>query len=82
MKLTQERLFDILDYDFETGIFRWKKTMRASAWAGDVAGDVKPNGYIRIYFDGRGYYAHRLAWFYFYGTWPKGDIDHINRKKD
>jgi hypothetical protein len=25
--------------------------------------------------------AHRLAWFWFYGVWPSGDIDHVSRDK-
>ena len=25
--------------------------------------------------------AHRLAWFYVYGAWPNGDLDHINGDK-
>jgi len=32
--------------------------------------------------NGKLYRAHRLVWLYFYGEWPKADIDHINRVKD
>jgi hypothetical protein len=30
---------------------------------------------------GKLYQAHRLAWFYVYGVFPSGQIDHINRNK-
>jgi AP2 domain./HNH endonuclease. len=36
-------------------------------------------GHIQLSIDGKTYGAHRLAWLYVYGTWPKYHIDHINR---
>jgi hypothetical protein len=29
--------------------------------------------------DNRYYLAHRLAWFWVYGRWPSGELDHANR---
>jgi len=46
--------------------------------AGAVAGYVGNDGYVRIRASGTRFLAHRLAWFYVHGTWPVGEIDHIN----
>jgi len=35
-------------------------------------------GYISISINRNRYLAHRLAWLYENGDWPKQDIDHIN----
>lgn len=46
--------------------------------AGSIAGTRTRKGYIRIHFSGKLYAAHRLAWFYVHGDWPRQQIDHIN----
>jgi HNH endonuclease len=88
--LTQERLKSRLHYDPETGVFQWLATndvgKHLNAWnakyAGTIAGTIsKYIGYITINIDGEFYYAHRLAWFYVYSEWPKGQIDHIDRDR-
>jgi len=38
-------------------------------------------GYIIIKINRKDYQAHRLAWLYEYGNFPKQTIDHINRIK-
>jgi Demerecviridae HNH endonuclease len=60
-------------YDPETGIFRWPN--------GRVAGSYTNNGYIFIGVYGLRFLAHRLAWLYMTGEWPKEQIDHINRSR-
>lgn len=76
--LTQERLKSLLSYDPDTGIFRWINSPTNCVKAGQVAGTPNLNGYVRIIIDKKKYYAHRLAWLYVEGKWPKDQIDHIN----
>lgn len=77
-----EQLKTSLDYDAETGVFTWKIRPSKAVKAGDVAGCVEKRiGYITIGIAGCIYKAHRLAWLYTHGEWPKGLIDHINGNK-
>lgn len=76
--LTQARLKELLAYDPETGIFTWN-VKRGKAGKGAVAGTPGTGKYIVIQIDMRFYRAHRLAWFYVYGEWPKPFLDHENR---
>lgn len=79
--LTAERLRELLHYDPETGIFRWKVARGRKAPAGSVAGSLESKGYNQIKIDGRTYMAHRLSWLYFMERWPTDQIDHINGEK-
>lgn len=69
-KLTQERLKEVLDYNPETGVFVWKKSICKNVAVGEIAGR-KSNGYTYIGIDKVAYLGQRLAWFYEFGTWPK-----------
>jgi hypothetical protein len=75
--LTAERLRQLVDYDPETGIFTWK-IKRKKVVVGERAGRMMNSGYQAIGIEYGLYLAHRLAWLYVYGEWPKHNLDHIN----
>lgn len=77
--LTQERLWQVLHYDPETGVFH---RLRKDGSLGRVAGTLdETNGYIKIMVDKVIYRAHRLAFLYVDGKLPPNDVDHKNRTK-
>jgi HNH endonuclease len=76
--LTAARLRELLDYDPNTGRFIWRSDQKRKPKPGAVAGCDDGSGYVRISIDGSLYRAHRLAWLFTYGQWPKNDIDHID----
>jgi len=78
MKVTQQRLKEVLNYNPETGVFVWIKPTANSVRVGDLAKSKNATGYICIHLDNVNYLAHRLAWLYMTGEFPKGFIDHIN----
>lgn len=79
--LTAARLREILDYDQDTGVFRWKSRRSKRVKAGDIAGTAHNCGYIAITIDRSPCLAHRLAWLYVTGDWPLMQIDHFNGEK-
>ena len=79
--LTQEKLKELLHYDPEIGLFIRKVKLINSMKIGDVAGHKTDRDYVRIMVSGQRYQAHRLAWFYVHGVWPKDQLDHINHDK-
>ncbi|UEN68854.1 HNH endonuclease [Shigella virus Moo19] len=76
-KLTQQRLKELLHYDPLTGIFTRRISLSNRTPVGSVAGSLnKSDGYVYITVDSIRESAHRLAWLYEKGVWPKGLIDH------
>lgn len=91
---TQTYLKEILDYNPDTGVFTWKVRDKKyfknegsykiwnTRFSGKIAGSIKTNKdgyrYLQITINKKLYLAHRLAWLYVYGVWPKNQIDHIN----
>lgn len=78
--LTQTRLKELLDYDPDTGVFRWR-IHKPPIILGKEAGNKSTIGYMRINVDVKSYYSHRLAWLYMYGHLPENEIDHINHNR-
>lgn len=82
--LSADEVRRLLDYDPETGIFRWRRNPeRAKNWnsrrAGKVAGYSMSSGYVQIRIEGHGLYlSHRLAWLHVTGDWPRQHVDHKN----
>lgn len=80
--LTQQRLKELLTYDYDSGLFYRKLIIGSKGKLGDLAGHIsKRLGYRIISVDGKQYLAHRLAWLYLYGEWPPYQVDHINRDR-
>lgn len=65
-----------VSYNPKTGVFLWRITKRGHKREGDIAGGTADRGYRRIKIDQHTYFAHRLAWLFFYGEEPGGDISH------
>jgi len=73
--ITQEILKSYLTYDPDTGHFVRNRDKK-------ILGTKHSTGYIVIRLNkpiNKLYKAHRLAWLYIYGYFPKNVIDHINR---
>ena len=73
--ITQEKLKENFVYDSESGIFSRKDN-------GKECLGLNIRGYVEFKCYGVNRLAHRLAWLYVCGEWPK-QIDHINgNRKD
>lgn len=81
-ELTHDILLRELRYVPETGEF-FRRSSFFSTRVGEKAGFTDSStGYMRVSVLNKNQWAHRLAWFYMTGAWPKHQIDHINRVRD
>jgi hypothetical protein len=78
MAVTAKQLRALLEYCPATGTFTWRVKRNNRTKGGEVAGYITSFGYRRIEISGASYAAHRLAWLYVHGAWPRHQIDHIN----
>jgi len=82
LPLTIDRLREVLEYDPEAGVFKWKISPRNRTLPGDIAGRKNSNGYMIVTVDKQTVRLHRVAWAVTHGRWPEADIDHINGVRD
>jgi|SRR5882762_6808214 len=82
MALTKERLKQLLRYEPKTGIFYPMERRRGVRFGVPAGAKSTSLGYILICVDRVHYCAHRLAWLYMTGKWPKNQIDHKDGSRD
>lgn len=75
-----ELIKSMLRYDPATGDLYWTD-VQTKAFRGKKAGTLDAHGYINLSIKRKRYKAHRVAWLLTYGTWPNGEIDHIDGDK-
>jgi len=81
--LTQQRLKELYIYNPETGLF-YSKGVAGGACkkSGEIIGSLRKDGYVSIKITTNGkmiaHKAHRLAFLYMNGEFPKESTDHIN----
>lgn len=73
------KLREVFHYDHITGELRYKVDRNGGAFKGDTAGHTDYSGYTRVWFCGKQYMVHRVAWALYHGEWPKYTIDHKNK---
>jgi hypothetical protein len=79
IEISQVQLREVLDYNPDTGIFRWKIKSSKSLSIGETAGCTRADGYVTIQYNAIPYLAHRLAWVYTHGELPSTSIiDHVD----
>ena len=76
--LTAQRVRELLHYDPETGVFTGLKKKTGRPGKSGMFGSIDPGGYHRVSIDCKKYWAHRVAFLYMTGEWPKNDVDHID----
>jgi hypothetical protein len=73
-----ERIREDFSYK-DDGVLIWEKSIQKSV-IGKEAGRLRPDGYKRFEYKGKGIYTHRMIFAYHHGYFPKV-VDHINRDR-
>ena len=77
----EKLMFNRLKYTPDDGKVWWVKHPRWPSYSGKEAGNMMQNGYRKLKFCNKQYLVHRVAWLLHHGSWPIGDIDHIQNRK-
>jgi hypothetical protein len=80
MELTQQEVRELLNYNFITGVFTWKVSIKGTKGKGRKAGTITNKGYDDVCIRGKKYGLHRLAFLYMEGHIPE-NVDHENGMK-
>lgn len=82
MSLSRNELTTLFEY--RDGHLFWRVTRSPKVKAGDVAGWQSPAAkkgrgkpYLRVQFEGKAYYVHRIIYALHYDAWPKV-VDHVD----
>jgi hypothetical protein len=70
----EDYIKSFFSYDKDTGVITRLDRKNSN-------GSFDAYGYLIIKIKGNQYKAHRLAWFLYYGEFPKHNIDHINHNR-
>jgi hypothetical protein len=82
-ELSNNEVFEAIDYNHETGSFTWKIDASKNVKKGMVAGSVKSarhrttgqiKSYLYIRYKDREMVASRVAWMLHYGVWPDRSV--------
>lgn len=75
--ISVDRVRELLCLDEATGVLTWR-IARGKMAAGSLAGTPQNAGYRQVRLDGVRILEHRVIWLMVHGSWPQGDVDHIN----
>jgi hypothetical protein len=72
------KIREYLNYNPENGMLTWKKAPNSKKKIGDIAGYTPKDSYARVRINSTLFFSHRIAWFLYYGKYPKEYIRHID----
>lgn len=77
--LTQERVRELFEYREDGCLIR--RVAKSNTKVGDVAGNLRGDGYLQVTIDRQGYLLHRTVFLYHHGYLPENDLDHIDQDR-